>query len=186
MPFTTLIVAQSIDGFITRHDKAGTQFCSESDQTFFFKALQQFDCQIMGRATYELSREKIRDALGKKRLRKIITRNPERWASEAVAGSLEFTNASPKNLVDELKARDCASCALLGGTQTYSAFLQADCVDEIWITLEPTIFGSGKKLAEGQLDTAFTLLSAEQLSPNTILLKYQKKRSKDPQFSSTT
>lgn len=126
----------------------------------------------MGRTTYELNREAIQKAYQARRLRKIMTRAPEKWVHDTKADSIEFTNATPKALIEELATRGYQRCAILGGTQVYSNFLAADLVDELWITIEPHIFGSGKKLASGNLDATFKLLSHENLSEQTLLLKY--------------
>ena len=49
-----LIAAQSLDGFITRHDEPGTAFTSPADQTHFRTVLQNFDCSVMGAETYRV------------------------------------------------------------------------------------------------------------------------------------
>ena len=174
MPKLTLIAAQSLDGFITHHDTPGTSFCSPEDQAAFIGFLKQFDSLIMGRPTYELSRNAIRNAKATHRLRKIWTRHPENWQHDTIPNSIEFTNAAPQEILTELKQRNTQNTALLGGTETYTSFLQANLVDELWLTLEPRLFGSGKKLATGTLDTTFTHTETQHLSPNTLLLKYKK------------
>lgn len=170
---TTLLVAQSIDGFITQHDSEGTSFCSDADFEFFIESLALFDCMIMGRATYELNRQTIQNAKAKKRLRKIATRTPEKWTSDTVPHSIEFSDNCPKTLLAELDERGYSRCAILGGTDIYTDYLKENLIDELWVTLEPHVFGTGKPLASTPIDLSFKLQSVEHLSSDTIVLKYK-------------
>jgi len=175
-PPVTLIAAQSIDGRITRGEEPGVGFCSPEDQEHFFASLRKFDCQIMGRLSYEMSRKRIRkfDAAG--RLRKVLTRNPEKWVGEERPGRVEFTRAEPAALLVELAERGTRACALLGGSQIYSAFLEADLVDEAWITVEPQLFGSGKPLVGRPVDLAWGLEGLRRLNAHALLLRYRRRR----------
>jgi dihydrofolate reductase len=167
----TLIAVQSLDGFITRHEEAGTAFASEADQQFFRSALRACDASVMGSATYRQSREEIRSNLYAERLRVVMTRDPGRYAGEGVAGQLEFSAASPAEIVASLRQRGRQRCALLGGGQVYGAFLAADLVDELWLTIEARIFGTGTKLATGRLNNRFVPIGIERLGPETLLVR---------------
>jgi dihydrofolate reductase len=167
-----LIAAQSLDGFITQHDKPGSGFTSDADKEHFSRILADFDCQIMGSTTYRVAREKILPRRGLPRLRLVLTRDPAAYAGDAVPGALEFTNEPVASLVEKQRARGCRSCAVLGGSQLYSAFLSANLVDEIWLTVEPLLFGSGTRLLARPGDYQLKLLSSEKLAADTLLLKY--------------
>ena len=170
----TLIAAQSIDGFITRNDEPGTAFCSKEDQEYFFKALKSFDSLIMGRKTYELSKGAIHSSRATNRLRKIWTREPELWKANEILESVEFTADQPKAILEELENRGSRECVLLGGSELYTAFLERELVDRMFITVEPRLFGSGKKLATREISSQFALEETVQLSTNVLLLKYRK------------
>lgn len=169
-----MIAAQSLDGFISRHQETGTKFCSEQDAAFLKKSLKAFDSMIMGRKTYETLRDRIISSTTTQYIRKIQSRNPSRYANDQRENLIEFTLDSPANICKELVTRGRTNCALLGGGETYTQFLEADLVDELWLTIEPRIFGSGTPIATGPLDKAFRLLSSELLSADTLLLKYAK------------
>jgi dihydrofolate reductase len=166
------IAAISLDGLITRHAEEGTGFASPEDGQFFRQALQTFDCSLMGRRTYEVSRERILGGLSSERLRIVRTRHPETFAADAVRERLEFTSALLSDVLDNLEARGKQRCAVLGGTRVYSECLEQDWMDELWLTVEPLGFGRGKRLLEGDLDIRFNLKSIEHLSQDTLLLKY--------------
>jgi dihydrofolate reductase len=171
----TLIAAQSLDGYITRHDQPGSAFSSPADHTFFRASLRAFDCCAMGRSTYEASREGLR--LGTRSWRRVVlTHTPEKHAAAAVAGELEFTAATPKELVTSLRAEGRKACALLGGGQINGRFFAAGLVDEVWLTLEPRLFGGGTALLTGPTDIRLRLLTHEPLEGGALVVKYAVER----------
>ncbi len=169
-----MIAAQSIDGFISRHQESGTDFCSKQDAAFLASSLKAFDSMVMGRKTYETLRDRILASTSAQYLRKIQTKTPALFSEDRREGTIEFTADPPATICRKLAARGRTRCALLGGGETYGAFLKADLVDELWLTIEPVIFGAGVSLASEALDNRFRLLSTESLANDTLLLKYEK------------
>jgi len=168
----TLIAAQSLDGFITRHDQPGSDFTSAADKEHFPKSLRDFDCQIMGAETFRVWQKISDEPIHPKRPQWVLTRNPAAFVTAALPGWLEFTDESPQQLLAKLAQRDLKNCALLGGAKIHRLFLAAQCVDEVWLTIEPVLFGRGTPLVAGETDARLRLLSSEQLSESTLLLKY--------------
>jgi riboflavin biosynthesis pyrimidine reductase len=171
-----LIAAQSLDGFITRHGEPGTAFTSAEDKAYFRAVVAGFDVGIIGGETYRVSRDFIRASLPARLLRVVLTRSPARYADEARPGVLEFTNAEPADLAAGLRARGFQRCALLGGSHVHSLFFEAGLTDEIWLTVEPALFGGGTPLLARRADVRLNLLAVEKLGPATLLLKYQVRR----------
>ena len=169
-----LVAALSLDGFITRHDEPGSRFTSEADRRHLRRILPEFDCCVFGSETYRVSKNWMRKHLMPDKLRVGLTRNPEDYAGESIPGSLEFSSAEPGELVQDLRSRGLASCALLGGGIIYSLFLEAGCVDELWVTLEARLFGAGTPFCPGKFDIPLELLSHESLGDNALLLKYRR------------
>ncbi|MGL4609792.1 MAG: dihydrofolate reductase family protein [Trueperaceae bacterium] len=167
------IAAQSLDGYITKHNQEGTDFASKEDQQYFPETLKMFDCSLMGAKTFEVSQETILKSLHADRLRAVWTRTPEKFSQHQQEGRLEFHTGSLKTIVANFEARGKTRCAILGGTSLYSECLKENLVDELWLTLEPLAFGSGKKFVEGELDARFELLSVENLARDTLLVKYK-------------
>lgn len=168
----TLLAAQSLDGFITRHATPGTAFTSPADKAWFPRVMAGFDCSVMGSVTYQVSRDVIRPHLSAARRRIVLTRHPAEWSADAVPTQLEFTAESPAVLISRLAALGHRHCALLGGSQIHSLFFAAGLVDELWITLEPRVFGSGTPFVAAPADIDLRLLSHEHLAGDTLLLKY--------------
>ncbi|HSY53692.1 MAG TPA: dihydrofolate reductase family protein [Opitutaceae bacterium] len=170
----TLLTAQSLDGFITRHDEPGSGFASPEDQTHFHAALADFDCCVMGSVTYRGARDLICASPATKRLRVVLTRTPADRAAEARPDSLEFSSDPPKKILTGLSARGYARCVLLGGAQVHGLFLAAGLVDEAWLTIEPVLFGGGTPLLAARVDVRLELLASEKLNAaGTLLLRYR-------------
>jgi dihydrofolate reductase len=169
----TLIAVQSLDGFITKHSTPGSAFASPADQSHLRKALADFDCSVMGAETYRTARELIRDRMRAPRLRIVLTRTPQNFAADVRPGLLEFSSASPVELLSDLAARGHQRCALIGGAQIHSLFLKANLVNELWLTIEPLLFGGGTPLVDDAVDIRLKRLSTENLTADTTLVKYE-------------
>ncbi len=172
----TLIAVQSLDGFITKHDTPGSAFASSADQAHLSRALKNFDFSIMGGETYRQTRAFIRERMTHPRLRGILTRQPGAYADDVLPGTLEFFSTPPRELLASFAARGLNNGALLGGAQMHSLFLDAGLIDEIWLTVEPVLFGSGTPLLIQKTDTRLRLLGSENLSGHTLLLRYEVQR----------
>jgi len=168
----TLLAVQSLDGFITRHDTSGSAFASAADKTHLRNALARFDCCVMGGTTYRLERARRPDRPLPARLQIVLTRSPDTFATETIPGRLEFTAASVPDLVTALRVRGMKNCALLGGSQIHSLFLGARLVDELWLTIEPRLFGNGTPLIAHRDDISLKFLSQQALTADTLVLKY--------------
>ena len=171
----TLIAAQSVDGFITRHSEPGSGFTSLADKTHFRNALRTFDCRVMGATTYRVSRDITRRAADSGSIQRVVTRTPAAFTSDAISPVLEFTDRPPAEILLGLEKHGCRRCALVGGAQVHSLFLRSGCVDELWLTVEPLLFGRGTPLLSEEAEVKLSLLSHEPLSPDTLLLKYRVK-----------
>lgn len=168
-----LIAAQTLDGYIARLDRPGTDFCSDADALFLRETLKDFDSLIMGRKTYATLRERIQNSTSKRYLRKIVTRDPQAYAADTRPELIEFTQAQPADVLSELAERGRKKTALLGGGEIYTQYLESGLVDELWITLEPLLFGDGVPLLNSPRERPLTLISSQHLSGNTLLLKYK-------------
>jgi len=63
---------------------------------------------------------------------------------------------------------------LVGGPHVATSFLKEQLVDELWLTIEPRIFGKGGNFViEDDLDIDLALLSCEKVNERgTLITKY--------------
>jgi dihydrofolate reductase len=171
-----LIAAQSLDGFITRHDQPGSDFTSPEDKAYFRAVLSGFDANVVGATTYRAERALFLAKRGNGRRFVVLTRTPDAFAGDARANELEFSAETPGALCERLRSLGHRRVALLGGSQVHSLFLDAGLVDELWLTLEPRLFGSGTPLLSAKTDLRLKLLGHEHLGGDTLLVKYTVRR----------
>ena len=97
----------------------------------------------------------------------VLTRHPEKYQAEAKIGQLDFIDLDIQTLLATY-SRKYKSCLILGGSTIYSEFIDANLVDELYITVEPCVFESGTTLL-----TRNRSLEALNL-PNPIIKKLNK------------
>lgn len=169
-----LVMVSSINGKTTKGEASGTSgFASKEDQDYFFQTLRENKLLIMGSKTYEVARPEMK--LSPVRLRVVLTSRPDRFQSDVIKGQLEFSSDDPRKLLSKLEDRGYTQALLLGGARTNSQFLKENLVSELWLTVEPKIFGTGNNLLdEVGLDLNLQLINFEQLNAEgTLLLKYR-------------
>lgn len=169
-----LIVAQSLDGFITRHEAPGVAWTSAADQKWFRATLGEFDAQVMARTTFETARDQILPLKPTDPTRIIMTRNPDRYTEDSSLGQLKFTADLPTVIHQKLVDTGHKNCALLGGSVAHDAFLTAGLVNEIWVTIEPRIFGQGTPVVRIKQDQRLELMDHQRLpESDSIVARYR-------------
>jgi dihydrofolate reductase len=162
----------SADGKMTKGDDPDLHsWTSEEDFAHFMELIHQHRVIVMGSKTYDAARPKPQA----ERLRIVLTSDPGRYATQAVPGSLEFVTETPQAVVERLTGMGHDALLLVGGGQTNAEFLQAHLVDELYLTIEPVVFGRGVDLLGGiACDAKLQLLSVKQLnSRGTLLVRYR-------------
>lgn len=171
-----LAVVSSIDGRLTKGDLSPRFWASVEDQNLFKKWLSEFPIIVMGRKTYEAAKPFIQ--LSRNNTRIILTRNPEKFKDQETPGQLEFSSEKAVDLIGRLKRAGIEKVILVTGEEINSEFLDNNLIDELWLTLEPQIFGKGKSMA-GELAKTVNLELVEFQKINekgTLLLKYEFKK----------
>jgi len=104
----------------------------------------------------------------------VLTRQPLKYYGSNVPGLLEFTNETPKQIINRFE-KDENEVLVVGGSQIATSFMKAQLIDEFWLTLEPKIFGAGTNLVTNEeLDIDLRLISFEQINEQgTLLTKYR-------------
>ncbi len=162
------IAASTIDGKIALGADHFSDWTSPEDKDFLHEMLDQSDVVVVGNNTYKTAIEPLSKrncivltssvATSERKSDKLLLWNPVTTTFEAVAGNYK-------------------TAALLGGTQAYTYFLENDLLDELYLTIEPLVFGRGLPLFETKENklTQFKLASTKQLNDKgSLLLHYTK------------
>lgn len=163
----------SVDGKSTKWDLTDQSWASPEDKAHLTKLISENDLILMGGKTYEFAKNYIKPQEGK--LRIVITRDPEKFSSDKIDGQLEFTNQPIPELIQTLENRGFKQMLLLSGEGLNKQFLEANLINEIILTVEPKIFGTGHEMvSHAKLDLDLKLLSFEKLNESgTLLLHYK-------------
>lgn len=155
-----IIAAITADGFIARNSNEFPDWTSKEDKKSFVQ-LTRDAALIFGGNTFR--------AIGRplpNRKNIVYTRG------ELAVDGVETTQEPPKALITRLQEEGHKEIAICGGSTIYSMFLDAGVVDEMYLTIEPLIFGSGTPLLSTVTDTKLELLEQTMLNSNTVLLHY--------------
>lgn len=165
-----LMMAMTLDGVIAKNKTQNADWTSKADKKIFIAETKKAGAIIMGDTTFE--------AMGKRalpgRLNLILSLTPENYKDLAKPGELEFLKAEPKEVIKYLENKGYQTAILGGGARTNSFFLKAGLVNEVWITVEPKIFGIGMNFTEGEeLDLNLELIEAKKIGDNAVQLRYK-------------
>ena len=162
-----LLAAVTIDGKIARNEFHFVDWSSREDKKLFFATSKRAGVIILGNNTYKTFPAPLPG-----RLHVVLTTTLE--GKENVPGVVEYTNEPPERIVTNLEARGYTEAVLTGGAQVNALFLKAGLVDEIWLTVEPLVFGVGIDLFRGApFDVKARLVHFEKLNDEgTVHLRY--------------
>lgn len=161
----TLVAAMSADGKIAEHtDQSSLDWTSKEDTQFFIAKTKEAGTVIMGRKTFATFNRPLK---GRRLI--VLTKNPE---AEALLPGVEFTSEAAAALLTRLAAEGVQAVVIGGGASVYGQFLQAGLVTELFLTIEPILFGGGVPLAMGFGRVPMKLLEVKQLNSQSVLLHY--------------
>jgi dihydrofolate reductase len=169
---TILIFVSTLDGKITKWgDPYIRSWSSQNDQDYFDAIWSDTRVIIMGSGTY------IPDPIqpSSKHLFNIMTRQPEKYKNKSIPGQLVFTNESPFQLVKRFEKDGEEKILIVGGAHIAASFLREQLIDELWLTIEPKIFGKGENfVTEEKLDINLRLVSCIRANDQgTLITKYE-------------
>lgn len=163
-----LIAATSADGFIAQApDQISTKWTSAEDKKFFNDRTKQARVMVMGMKTYQTIGRPLPG-----RLSIVMTRKPNDAPAD-IPEQVHFTDHTPKQILSDLEMRGFSEVAICGGSQIYSAFLEAGLIDTLYLTVHSSIFGKGVPLFHQSKMVPLELKNCTQLSPEAVLLEYK-------------
>lgn len=144
-----LFIAMSLDGYIADKngnvDWLGGQNSDQENMDSYSNFIKDVDTVVMGWNTYQ----------------QIVTElSPEEWVyadltsyvithSKAVStNNIKFTGKDVCGIVNELKQQEGKKIWICGGANIVQQLVKANLIDEYYISVIPTILGSGIRLFE--------------------------------------
>jgi len=161
------MMAITLDGKIAKHKKHPANWTSKADKKIFVAETKKAGVIVMGKTTYETIGRPLPG-----RLNIVMDFKPDK--KKNIPDLLEFTNKAPKTIIADLKKRGFSQVILGGGATINGLFLKLGLVDELWLTIEPKIFGEGLSLFKGaKADLNLKHLETRQLSSNVLQVRYR-------------
>ena len=156
-----IIAALSADGFIAHDADEFANWTSKEDKRLFVELTKRAGVMVMGGTTYR--------TIG----RPLPGRKNVVYSRGTIDADVDVTQELPQQLISRLSQEGFNEVAIIGGRSIYEMFLAAGAVDELYLTIEPVLFGRGIKLSELDMDMPMQLLDSRSLNENTILLHYR-------------
>jgi dihydrofolate reductase len=168
---TILIFVSTLDGKITKWGEPQvSSWSSHQDQDYYKKVLNDSQLIVMGSNTFNA--DTFKPSANHQLI--IMTGHPDKYKSLEVPGKIEFTNESPVELTTRFKSKGHHQMIVIGGPRVATSFLKEQLIDELWLTLEPKIFGTGGNfVTDVNLDINLHLIHYEKVNEQgTLITKY--------------
>ncbi len=168
---TILIFVSTLDGKVTKWGSPRVKlWTSHQDQDYYKKVWNESRLIIMGSGTFKP--ESFNPFPN--HLLIIMTRRPDTYKSLEVPGQIEFTNKTPVELATRFKSKGHKQMLVVGGPHVATSFLKEQLIDELWLTFEPRIFGTGENFATDEnLDINLRLIHCDKVNEQgTLITKY--------------
>ncbi|GEN94508.1 dihydrofolate reductase family protein [Pediococcus ethanolidurans] len=148
--------AISLDGYLAtaQHDLQWLFDTAGGDKANSDQFFKQVDTTIMGRKTYEVTKNTMGDELlFPDKTNYVLSRTREGQTRDAT-----YMNQSPVDLVRHLQAQSGGNIWIVGGGQIVTDLVAEDLIDEWWIQIAPVLLGKGIRLfPEGDCMTGLNL-----------------------------
>lgn len=161
----------TINGYIAKED-GDSEWTSEEDLQGFYEHSKKAGNIIMGRNTYESASKygyfPFPDAINV-----VMTHQPleNRWGEKVI-----FTDKSPKEVLQILEEKGFKEAFLAGGGYLNSSFMKEGLIDEIYLDIEPLVFGKGIQVFSPEdFEYELELLEINKLNKNTVQVHYKVK-----------
>lgn len=165
----SVYLAASINGMISNKANVPNWLSQEYGQGLL-AICQRTKAVVMGKTTYEIL---IPDHLPLKEDGTLIVLTHDTAAIPSQS-NVVFTDKTPQEIIRILEARGHDEAVIIGGTQTVSVFMKSGLVDELYLVVEPVLFGAGLPLLRDvDADYKMTLLDVQQLNTHTVQLQYR-------------
>lgn len=159
-----MMMAMTLDGKIAKTDKHFPDWTSREDKKMFAKISKEVGVVIMGDKTFFTFPSPL-----KERLNVVFTLEENPKEIEGV----RWVQGEPEKVLQELERDGYESAILGGGAFVNGMFLEKKLIDEIYITIEPKIFGDGLSLFKGDFNVDLKLIDIEKINDDAVVLKYE-------------
>lgn len=165
-----LVASVTADGFIAQSkEQSSLAWTSREDTRFFVQKTKEIGTVIMGAATFETIQPKHLPFSG----RTIIVLSRSKVYDQYDPKDVRAESGTIQEVLEKLESQGVQQVVIAGGASVYTQCMQAGLVDELFLTVEPIVFGSGVKLFSDAVLTKLQLLEVLDLSDQTKVFHYK-------------
>lgn len=164
-----LYMAITANGFIAKEND-DTSFVSKIEWDSFRNMIKTAGNMIIGSRTYEI----MRDGEEFKNLENIRVLVVSENANFKTIANNHSIAKTPKNALAILEKEEFDNTLVAGGGTLNASFMAENLIDEIYLDVEPVVFGKGIRLfRENDFEARLKLLETNKLSDDEIQLHYR-------------
>jgi dihydrofolate reductase len=166
----SIYIATSANGLISNSRNVPDWLSSEYGEGFYNICLKK-KAVIMGRKTYDiLAPDNL--PLKDDGISVVMTSKTD---IEPPNSTVVFTSDSPQEIMSMLQEKGFSEAVIIGGTTAMSAFVKARLVNDIFMVVEPVLFGGGglPLIKDVGFDCKLSLVDSTKLNKDTVQLHYQ-------------
>lgn len=164
-----LYMEMTLNGFVAKYDD-NTDWISDNAWNSYSNMMAGMDAIVIGKRTYDLMPQ---DEFQKTVEYIVITSSKP---VDKKVPNVAFSNDTPAQIIEQLQKKGYKNVAVAGGGKTNALFMKEGLIDEIYLDIEPVVFGSGIPLfAQADFEYKLDLLETKMLNKNTLQLHYKVK-----------
>lgn len=157
-------MAVTLDGKIAKNSNHFPDWTSKEDKKMFARISREHGVIIMGDKTFDTFPAPLKD-----RLNVVFTMKENLEPTEGV----KWVSGDVEKVLKELEDEGYTKAILGGGAFLNTTFLEKNLIDEIYITMEPRIFGEGLSMFNGDFNKKLELKKVEKINDNSVVLNYK-------------
>lgn len=161
----------SLDGYISGVND-DTSWIPDCGGEQFHKIVSENEVILMGRRSYEFA--VVEKVFPYKCALNLIMTHDIKQLKQREKENIIFSDGSIEEVMDIIKNKGYEKVFLMGGGRLNAAFINANMVDEIILTIHPIVLGGGTKLYEGLVNKKnFVLVSQKKLSGGSQVFTFK-------------
>ncbi len=158
----------SIDGFIAKTD-GNSDWVSKIDCDLFEQRYTEIGCVVVGRRTFDQFQGSLYPM--KNVVNIVLTTDKE---AKSKNENVLFAN-SVKEAMVLAEEKGFSELLIAGGGRTNTAFLEANAIDEMFLSVHPISLGGGIRLFDGsKAENSFNLIDTREMREGLVELHYKK------------
>lgn len=160
----SMMMAMTLDGKIATDSQQFADWTSKEDKKIFKEISQAHGVVLMGANTFRTFPGPLPG-----RLNVVFS---DQTDQPELAG-VKWVKGDPAAVLLDLEKMGYRSALLGGGSTLNSLFLKQKLIQEIIVTIEPKIFGTGLSLFNQADNVDLKLLAVKKINDNALCLRYQ-------------